>query len=132
PRDWSSDVCSSDRLHAAVEVVVGVGTGLALLERRLFTARRAPAPEAADEPREIGTTEQRDHERDDAHDADTAADRDAALGPAADAALADVGALVEGHAMTLVRRRSRCEAQRRSRRRMRLTRSRTVVAGGSL
>src|SRR5690606_56168 len=39
-------------------------------------------------------------------DADTASDRDATLGAAADAPLADVGALVEGHVTTLVRRRA--------------------------
>src|SRR5690606_24773298 len=93
---------------AAVEVRVGVGAGLALLERRVVAAGRTPA-HAADEPREIRAAEQRDHERDDADDAGPASDRDAALGAAADAALADVGALVEGHVTTLVRRRARGE-----------------------
>src|SRR5690606_18175185 len=92
-------------LHAAVEVVVGVGAGLALLERRVVAAGRTAA-HAVDEPREIRAAEQRDHERDDADDADTASDRDATLGAAADAPLADVGALVEGHVTTLVRRRA--------------------------
>src|SRR5690606_38019899 len=88
-------------LHATVEVVVGVGAGLALLERRVVAAGRTAA-HPVDEPREIRAAEQRDHERDDADHADTASDRDAALGAAADAPLADVGALVEGHAGTLV------------------------------
>src|SRR5690606_27297778 len=64
-------------LHAAVEVGVGVGPRVALLERRLLTLRGA-ALEPADEPRQVGPAEQRHHERDEPHDADASAHRDAA------------------------------------------------------
>src|SRR5690606_15311104 len=92
-------------LHAAVEVGVGVGPRVALLERRLLTLRGA-ALEPADEPRQVGPAEQRHHERDEPHDADASAHRDAALGTAAHAAPADVGVVVERHGSTLVRRRA--------------------------